>query len=520
MRRLFSSICHYFNDHFSWEDGIVLIICVGVFFGTLVISDQIFDRMPHLEDEFAYVWQAQVAARGEIFRPSPACPRCFLVPFVIDHNGLRYGKYPLPWPVMLSFGINLHVRDYVNPFLAAWCIWLIYQLIQKILSSRSAIIGALLLASSPFFLILSSTLLSHTFSLFLVLVFYNSWLDIFPKNKDKLPFWMLVVISSFSLGLLMLSRPLTALGVIVPFLLSGFILLITGYHQQKRLLYVMAGIVMLFIPVYFLWQYVLTGDPLRNPYTLVWPYDTIGFGPGIGRQTGGYQPRMAILNARASLYVGMFDLFGWLSYSWVFLPLGLLVLIIHRNWRALMMSGTLFTLIAAYALYWIGSDLLGPRYYFEALPACVLLSAAAIDWLLGRLPHLNGGQFWKAISSWRFITISTIFVLLICCSLFFYLPQRLPRFHNLYGANRDRLQPFITNDRPGITPALVIVHITQSWTDYSSLTELSNPYFDTPFVFSLSKGAAMDAMAASMFPKRLIWHYYPDEPFILRSFQQ
>jgi hypothetical protein len=495
-------------------DRLVILICIAVFFGTLSISYKVFDQMPHLEDEYAYVWQAEVAARGEIFRPVPECPRCFLVPFVIDHNGHRFGKYPLPWPVLLSFGINLGARELVNPLLAGACIWLLYTLIRKLRGRRTGLISAVLMASSPFFLILSSTLLSHVFSLFLALVFFNSWFDALSEDR-KVPLWLQTCVGGLSMGLLTLSRPLTALGVIIPFAFHGLYLLIKGSTSQKKTILRIAGIVCLFLPLYFLWQFLLTGDPLRNPYTLVWPYDTIGFGPGIGRQTGGYLPRMAINNAKGSLYVGMFDLFGWLKYSWIFLPIGLITIL--RDRRSLLVSLTSLTIIAAYALYWIGSDLFGPRYYFEALPACVLLTAAGINWLLGKLPMVSGKPFWQNFSTWRFVVASLFTTLLVVCTLQFYLPQRLPRFDNLYGASRERIVPFLENDKPGITPALVIVHITKAWTDYSSLTELSNPYFDTPFVFSLSKGEKQDAVAAGMLPGRYVWHYYPDEPFILRS---
>ncbi len=206
----------------------------------------------------------------------------------------------------------------------------------------------------------------------------------------------------------------------------------------------------MFIPLHFLWQYVLTGDPLRNPYTLVWPYDTIGFGPGIGRQSGGYLPGMAVKNARAALYVGMFDLSGWLKYSWILIPVGFLACL--RDRRCLLVSTTALSIVAAYALYWIGSDLFGPRYYFEGLPACILLTAVAINWLAGKLPAVSGKLFWKSFSTWRFILVSSLVTLLVVCTFQFYLPLRLPRFYNLYGANRERIRPFEENDRPGITP--------------------------------------------------------------------
>lgn len=502
-----------FITSLSLADCLVACICVVVFFGVLSISHSVFDEMPHLEDEFAYVWQAEVAARGEIFRPTPPCPRCFLVPFVIDHNGVRFGKYPLPWPVMLSFGVRYGIRSYINPMLAAFSVWLLYRLLAKVRNPRTGVIGVMLISVSPFFLILSSTLLSHTFSLLLALVFMISWMDI-HKTDSSIPISIRILTCGLSMGLLVLSRPLTALGVMLPFAIEAILILAGKDNNRKRSLLLAAGVISLFIPLYFLWQFVLTGDPLRNPYTFVWPYDTIGFGPGVGRQPGGYQPPIAIKNARASLYVGMFDLFGWFKFSWLFLPAGFLVLI--KNRRAWVVFTTLLTIVAAYGLYWIGSDLLGPRYYFEALPACVLLTAAAFDFLLGKLSPEKGVVFWRMFSTWRFVIISMLIAFLIITPLIFYLPARLPRFHNLYGASADRLLPFKDANKPGIAPALIIVHITQSWTDYSSLTELSNPYFDTPLVFSLSKGKEMDAVAASMFPGRYVWHYYPDEPFMLR----
>jgi hypothetical protein len=222
---------------------------------------------------------------------------------------------------------------------------------------------------------------------------------------------------------------------------------------------------------------------------------------------------MAVGNARSGLYVGMFDLFGWLKYSWVLLPVGMIAIL--RDRKSILIASTAITVVAAYALYWIGSDLFGPRYYYEALPACVFLTAAAINGLAGLPEKIAGLSFWKSLQTWRFIFVSVITVFLIVCSLKYYLPQRIPRFKGLYGASASRLLPFINMDKPGITPALVIVHIAQSWTDYSTLTELSNPYFDTPFVFSLDKGDKSNAMTAGMFPDRNIFHYYADEPFFL-----
>ena len=74
-----------------------------------------------------------------------------MVPFVVDYQGWRFGKYPLGFPVLLSFGIRLGLRDWVNPFIAAWSLWLLYRLGKKLLGEKTALLAVFLTASSPFF---------------------------------------------------------------------------------------------------------------------------------------------------------------------------------------------------------------------------------------------------------------------------------------------------------------------------------------------------------------------------------
>src|SRR3990172_8036047 len=64
---------------------------------SLWIAVDIFETIPHVEDEFAYLWQAKVMAGRRIALPSPPEPESFLVPFVVDHQGIRFGKYSPGW---------------------------------------------------------------------------------------------------------------------------------------------------------------------------------------------------------------------------------------------------------------------------------------------------------------------------------------------------------------------------------------------------------------------------------------
>src|SRR5207249_3548944 len=59
-----------------------------------------------------------------------------------------------------------------------------------------------------------------------------------------------------------------------------------------------------------LFNQLWTGDWKTNVYTLLWPYDIVGFGPGHGIMEGGHTLEYGWRNARADLVVYMRDLFG------------------------------------------------------------------------------------------------------------------------------------------------------------------------------------------------------------------
>jgi len=474
------------------------------------VTTRIYEGVPHIEDEVAYSWQSSLYTRNQLAIQSPPCPRCFLTPFVVDYNGLRFSKYPPGWPAVLSLGLRLNLRDWVNPLLAALCIWLTYRLVSRLTRPIIGILAALLTLTSPFFLLNAGTLLSHIWSFFLTLAFLMAWLEMTILHPS-IPRWMSVLLGGFSLGLLALTRPLTAVGVAFPFLIEGIIRLLKS-SPAVRMAMIRTGILAgLLAGLLFVWQYAVTGNFLLNPYTLWWEYDKIGFGPGIGVQEGGHNLYWARLNLKHSLHSGVSDLFGWGRVSWLFLPFGLFALRRQKTaWSTLAIAPSLMLF---YMLYWIGAQLYGPRYYFEGLISVTLLTAAGIAWLAGKLtadPPFTVG--WWA-SRLRFGLVAAVSTALLACNLCFYLPARLGGMIHLYGASREQLLPFQSQNATQLTPALIFVHRQNNWREYATLLELSSPYLDTPFVFVFSRSEEENQQVMRAFPGRKIWHYYPDEPY-------
>ncbi len=493
------------------SDIAALFLSILAMAAVYLITIRIYEGVPHIEDETAYAWQAATYARGDLTLASPPCPKCFLVPFVVDYQGQRFSKYPPGWPAALSLGVRLDLREWVNPFLAALCVWLTYRLGKKLVSEAAGLIAALLTVTSPFFLMNGGTLLGHIWSLFLTLAFILAWLDL-TRPAPPITSWIPIWIAGLSLGLLALTRPLTALAVGLPFFIEGWIRLVRGPQSVRLRILSVGGIALVLSSALFLWQYALTSDPFLNPYTLWWPYDRLGFGPGVGVAEGGHSLLWARSNTRFSLRAGSSDLFGWGRLSWIFAPFGLIALRrIRRAWAILAIAPSL---ILFYMLYWIGSWVYGPRYYFEGLVSFTLASAAGICWLAGRLmPERERMRYW--LSRLRFGLTALIATALVAASALIYSPIRLGGMQGLYGASRGQLIPFQTPDAQKLAPALVIVHRLKDWREYGTLLELSSPYFDTPIVFTYDRGPEMNRQVIDFFPERAVYYYYADEPFKL-----
>jgi 4-amino-4-deoxy-L-arabinose transferase-like glycosyltransferase len=473
--------------------------------GCAFIAKGVYQRIPHIEDEFAILWEAEVMAGGEIALPSPAEPRAFLVPFVVDHEGLRFGKYPPGWPAALSLGSRIDAPWLVNSVLAGFVVWLIYRLGMKFGGPKVGLLAAFLSALSPMFLILSGSLMSHTFSLLITLAFTLAWLDLFPFDKarpvSETPAAVLVAVAGLSLGLLLLTRPLTAVGVALPFGIHGIRLLLRGNPRDRKALLIIGGFVIFCALLLLIWQAALTGDPLRNPYTLWWPYDRLGFGPGVGVTETGHNAYWGYWNTIYSLRSGQHDLYGWPYLSWIFLPFGLFAL--RRKRMAWLVLATFPVLVGLYFFYWVGAWLYGPRYYVEALPAISIFSAAGIVWLAG---WVGDTRSWIRF---RRPAILGILLILAALNLRYYLPLRLEMMASLNNMSREHQQPFELID---LEHALVIVHPQQSWTEYGTLLTLGEPFSDRDLLLVYSRGTIGDQRLMSQFPDYEIYHYFPGDP--------
>jgi hypothetical protein len=480
------------------SEKIALIVSILAVLFSSWVALGINEGLAQLEDEYAYLWQARLIADGQISMPSPPEAEGFFIPFVIDDQGRRFGKYPLGWPVVLSLGVIVGARWLVNPLLAGIAIWLTFRLGQKILGDRIGLLAAALTVASPLFLTYTGSLLSHTLGLVLSLCFALAWLDAVDEHSLT-PGWLPTLGAGFSLGLLALTRPWTALGVALPFGVDGLIRLWRRSASIRKRIISIGLIAAAIASLHLLWQYALTGDALTNPYTLWWGYDRVGFGLHHGPREMGHTLRQGWLNTRHSLILVGRDLFGWGQLGWLLPLLGLWKL--RRRRKAWLLASVFPTLVLVYVAYWVS----GPRYFYEGFYSLTLLSAAGIAWLTGWFGSSKEKTLLKP--RLRQMLVLGLLGLALILSAVFYTPARLNAIQERYGFHRDDLEAFQAAASKAKTPALILVH-TDEWKDYGALLHLQDPQLTTPFIFywaSSDDNAHSDL--ADHFPGRSIYHF-------------
>ncbi len=334
------------RSRFGYHHLLALLLVMFSFFMTALVSDRVFEHVPHLEDEVAYLFEAKLLSRGQSVIPSPQPARPFWEPFVVDLGGKRFGKYPLGWPGTLAIGVAAGQPWLVNALLGALTVALVYRLGSEVFNADTGLVAAALTAFSPMALLLNATLMGHTAALFSSMLFMYAYWRI-EKGKYRLRWG---IVAGLALGMTLINRPLAGVAVAAPFIAWSGVRLLQAFlmdWKQRNALAVTAALVddkvevnqptrslmqiyrsliytlsplallgvftLILISIIPAYQYAATGDSSKNLYLLVWSYDRIGFGEGYGAH--GHTIEKGIRQTRWDLSMTASDLFGWQTGS-------------------------------------------------------------------------------------------------------------------------------------------------------------------------------------------------------------
>ena len=177
------------------------------------VAIHVLERAPHVQDSVTYLFQAQTLARGRLTAPAPPLAEAEATPhfaqeFLLVRHGRWFGKYTPGYPMLLALGVLVRAPWLVNPLLAALAVAVMFPLSKELMGDRrrqtadhvltgdrrrqtadheltddgrqstidtqktthtqitdplpTHLLLPLLLALSPFFLIMSGSLMAHT----------------------------------------------------------------------------------------------------------------------------------------------------------------------------------------------------------------------------------------------------------------------------------------------------------------------------------------------------------------------
>ncbi|MFQ3535912.1 MAG: glycosyltransferase family 39 protein [Aggregatilineales bacterium] len=491
---------------------IVLALMLFAFGAAAHISAAVLERLPRLEDEFAYLYQARIFSGGRAWVERQEPVAVFWQPFLLQPDespdGVlrRFGKYPPGWPLVLALGVWLGQEWLINAFLAMLNVGLIYRLGCELFDEAVGTVAALLLAISPMALILNATLMNHTWALSTALCFAYAYWRSTRRGRGALA-W--AALSGAAIAALFITRPMTGLAIAVPVILHILWRALGEWQLWRHNFAAWALMAACAAPVAGLWpffNYQWTGDPFANTYTMYWEYDKVGFGEGHGLNRGGHSLTWAFRNMRADLTFWFRDVFGFtlhgqveaflrqhLGYGfgvglgWLLLAIGLVA---GRKQLWLWLSFGFFAApVISGLFYWIGSVVHGGavysvRYYYEGIFGACLVAAYGLVGFIRGLPVRTVGY--------------AALILACIASLVGYTPARLreplPPDHasGLYGFNRvsraqiEAVKAMRVQLGEPERPVLVIVLRREgerdNWRDYGALLALTDPYLKSDII--------------------------------------
>jgi len=159
------------------------------------------------------LFQAKIFKTGQLYASSPCAKDFFNFTHIIN-NGKWYSQYTPGYPFLLLLGLVIQAPWLINPLLAAFSIILFYFLGKEIYDSQVGLLAAIFGSISIWFLLMSSTMMSHISCMFFISLFL-----LFLFRSFKKPSIINGLLAGLGLGMAFLIRPYSALLISVPFLL-------------------------------------------------------------------------------------------------------------------------------------------------------------------------------------------------------------------------------------------------------------------------------------------------------------
>jgi len=393
---------------------------------TAILNVTAYGRHPHVPDEVVYLYHAKYLATGVLTLPALDVPAAFDVD-LMEYEPTRWFSPVLPgWPFVLTIGAWVGLPWLVNPVLAGINVILAFLVLSEIYSRRVARPAALLLATSPWFLFLGMSFMTHQLTLCFALV---AALAVATARKSQHA-WFWGAIAGTSLGITTLIRPLdgATLGLVIGVWALGF-----GGKRLALPALISASVAAIATAAVILpYNRMMTGDPFKAPIIAFGDKhfapnaNAYGFGPdrGMGWPTDP-NPGHSLFDAAINLDLNTFalntDLFGWCTGSLILIAW----LFCSGRWKkqdTLMLALALSFPLVHIPYYFSGGPDFGARYWFPIVLALVALTVRGVE----ALEEFTARRAWPAVAAMCAMALVT------------YIPWRsVDKYQNYRGMRPD-----------------------------------------------------------------------------------
>jgi hypothetical protein len=373
---------------------LVLGLAVAAFGVTISINSTYYDFVPHVPDEVSYMFQAKLLASGRLLGDIPPVKDAFYFyspPFLFERGDQWAGAYPFGHPLVLAVGEFFGQMKLVPSIVGAISVALIFGAGSRLYNRRVALLAALLFAGSPFFLMQSSSFMSHNTAVMYILASL-----FFTVRRDRPLVYGLL--GGIFFGLALNTRPLSTVALVPPF---AVLLFFGAFAAEGRIVaakhtgaFVIGGL--LLVTAMLAQNHGITGDPFNSGYAHGDTSQIFGFSRGHTLDIG-------LRNEQAQLMSLLLVLNGWpavVGLGFVLAPF----LLGSRNRYDYVMLACALLPMAIYVGYRFSGVYEGPRYWYEAVPFLILLTARGAEaagiaagsfaaWLRERLTRRPQPQF-------------------------------------------------------------------------------------------------------------------------------
>jgi hypothetical protein len=350
-----------------------------------LLSYFVYENHPHIPDEVVYLHQARYLAEGRLSLPVPPVPEAFEVYLMDLKNGQWFASPPIGWSAVLALGVLLGIPWLVNPVLAGCNVLLAYRLLEGVFDPKTARMGVLLLAVSPWYVFMAMNFMMHTLTLTCALLASVAILRCRHTNRAS---W--AGLAGLATGFTAHIRPMDA--VVVATVLGLWAIGLGGKRLRFAALaaFVLGTIVT--GAMVFPYNARLSGNPKVFPLNAYVDRvfgpgkNDLGFGPDRGIDFGGLEAFPGhglpdvLVNGALNTFALNTELLGWGTGS--LLPILLLVFsgrMRRRDWAMLAVIALVFV---AFSLYWYsGGPDFGARYWYLTILPLVALTVSAVRFL-------------------------------------------------------------------------------------------------------------------------------------------